>query len=657
MGTPILSAGRGAKVYQGTRGAIGAHNVQPVRPGQTANLRPAPNLSSLQRGEASPPRLPMDYRAAVSPAKLAGALNMIGQSNFGGGTGGDPNSSYPIGNINYMDNDACDNYDGDDSGTEDEDEDLDTEMETTTNAQQPNGISGTPPDEDSYSPSGKGKGPASLTDIPERTENGSESGEDEEDAQEESYIERHRAWVDVLDENLQRTRKNPADKTASGDFELEISELLTAVEDIIETSSHEGKVATETLYLDSKLFAEGIRQLQNNSLIIHTVDLRVTMAYFEKWTEQTIHQLLGVNIVSICQLDPFCFHIVVDSGKAKAHIFANSPLKMGTKMVFPLPWDTRFSTRDLKSRAVPVWLELFDVHPGLLKFGINMLMKIGPIIYAAKNTETQRINIVRGCVLMDLSKPLPEFIPIAVPEAPDRVMKQRIEYLRLPDACFNCRQRGHFARACPLDPTRRNQQNREVESPPQRSDDKGDRGSAGKQGGAKHTLETEAPRDKQPGEGSEVFRIVKRKGKPKYQTPEIKKSMKVDNRYGILEEPEEALEVQPENKDRKTEVKSRKVASTDNESHGSGSGNGGSSSSGQTATKNGSTVASSRTLLREIIDLTKQQDTTGTKEDGGTKLAGAKHQQDDREKRLSSVGAITPEDTDGHKKMKNLEGA
>ncbi|KAL3681013.1 hypothetical protein R1sor_023969 [Riccia sorocarpa] len=69
--------------------------------------------------------------------------------------------------------------------------------------------------------------------------------------------------------------------------------------------------------------------------------------------------------------------------------------------------------------------------------------------------ETQRINVIRSCMLMDLNKSLPEFIPIAVPEAHDKVMKQRIRYLRLPDACFNCRQRDHFVRSCPLEPNRR----------------------------------------------------------------------------------------------------------------------------------------------------------------------------------------------------------
>ncbi|KAL3688788.1 hypothetical protein R1sor_015097 [Riccia sorocarpa] len=52
---------------------------------------------------------------------------------------------------------------------------------------------------------------------------------------------------------------------------------------------------------------------------------------------------------------------------------------------------------------------------------------------------------------------------------------------------------------------------------------------------SKHTEETEDSKELE-GTGEE-FRVVRRRGKPKFQTPEIKKSMLVDNLYGILEEP------------------------------------------------------------------------------------------------------------------------
>ncbi|KAL3679849.1 hypothetical protein R1sor_022805 [Riccia sorocarpa] len=205
---------------------------------------------------------------------------------------------------------------------------------------------------------------------------------------------------------------------------------------------------------------------------------------------------------------------MVDSGKSRAHIFANSPLKMGNKMVSPLPWDTKFSTRDLKSRAVPVWLELNNVHPCLMSFGLNMLRKIGPIIYTAKNLEAQR--------------------------------------------------RGHFARACPLN------QPREETTGTGQGNNPGRRPTAtGNQGARRPTGETgaeaTAQRDNttQPGDGmmrgtaQDDFSMVRRRGKPRFQTPEIKRTMRVDNRYGVLEEPYEEPEVQPTKVEETWEIRTR----------------------------------------------------------------------------------------------------
>ncbi|KAL3680134.1 hypothetical protein R1sor_023090 [Riccia sorocarpa] len=79
---------------------------------------------------------------------------------------------------------------------------------------------------------------------------------------------------------------------------------------------------------------EGIRNLQANSLITHTVDLRVSLTYSEKRAEVTLHQLSGLNIVSICQLDPFCFQVAVDSGKLKLTFLPIHPSKWAPNLMY-----------------------------------------------------------------------------------------------------------------------------------------------------------------------------------------------------------------------------------------------------------------------------------------------------------------------------------
>ncbi|KAL3685162.1 hypothetical protein R1sor_003184 [Riccia sorocarpa] len=623
MSTPAIQAGRGAKQFHGGRNMIGAPAPVTIRPGQTANIRPAgaqmPNQSS--NNAVSPPRQlqAMDYKSAVSSAKLPGGLRptahsalFLSQQGQSSGTIQDFN----LPSVDLMDNDAYDTYGDGEYGSHTQDianrrlvwgprqhdlmlqgmMELEAEQEDTAMDRQ-NQSSG------------------------DRMRQSTQHQED--DIQEEDGG----TFEDAGEE------KNTAEKEVSSDFDMEVRELLSAVDDIIEISGKGGEVATETLYLNSKVFAEGIRSLQNNSLVIHTVDLRVSLAYLERWVEITIHQLLGVKVASICQLDPYCFHVTVDSRKSRAHIFANSPLRMGNKMVFPLPWDTKFSTRDLKSRAVPVWLELSNVHPGLMNFGLNMLRKIGPIIYAAKNVETQRVNIIRGCVLMDLSKPLPEFVPIAVLERPQKLMKQKIRYLRLPDACFSCRQRGHLARPCPLNQHREeNVEDGLGTNTGRRPTDAGNLAN---------------------GILQDDFRTVRRKGKPRFQAPEIKKSMRVDNRYGILAEPVEEPNAVPPVEEETWEIRTKSAMTSDPTARKGTEGNHVSSLSEEEANE-GARRRVQNMVIMEVVDLTKPKESTKSGKETGSKMVGSKHQQEDRDRRLSSAGAIAPTDSEGRKKLRNV---
>ncbi|KAL3694743.1 hypothetical protein R1sor_008394 [Riccia sorocarpa] len=45
------------------------------------------------------------------------------------------------------------------------------------------------------------------------------------------------------------------------------------------------------------------------------------------------------------------------------HIFANAPYYMGDPMVYVLPWDPSFNPNELRTRSVPIWVELSDVPP------------------------------------------------------------------------------------------------------------------------------------------------------------------------------------------------------------------------------------------------------------------------------------------------------
>ncbi|KAL3693553.1 hypothetical protein R1sor_007204 [Riccia sorocarpa] len=69
--------------------------------------------------------------------------------------------------------------------------------------------------------------------------------------------------------------------------------------------------------------------------------------------------------------------------------------------------------------------------------------------------------------------------------------------------------------------------------------------------------EAEAPASNDQNAQVEEFRMVRRRTKPKFQTPKIKKSLKVDNMYGILEEGIENSKKDLAAKGKKSEVRSR----------------------------------------------------------------------------------------------------
>ncbi|KAL3692256.1 hypothetical protein R1sor_005907 [Riccia sorocarpa] len=614
MGNPgnASTSAKSGKVYQGGNPPSGSPNPQGVKQGQTASIRPAGMTSVGQPPVGSTTSQGMDYRQAVSPVKPAGGLYTVSHQNQLSSHSTGLLHNYQLGNISYIDPNAYSDYDDAflDGQTQDvanrrlewyhqagagatpsaglmdfDGSDSPLDHLQGTRQQQQTGLAASHDRNDQNAEEEVEADPAPgyehLPNIPEADE--SESGGEEEETDDTSYIDRNQAWIHVLDENLQKHRKNPAEKTVEADFEMDMGELLTAVDDIIETSNHDGNIPTDTLFLDTKLHNKG----------------------------------------------PYIRQLTIENGD-KDGISASVGYM-------------RFTTRDLKSRAVPVWLELYDVHPGLMKFGINMLRKTGPIIYAAKNAETQRINIIRGCVLMDLSKPLPEFIPISVQEAPDKVMKQHIRYLRLPDACFNCRQRGHFARACPLENARRgpnatgggnnrHEQNAGgVRTEIQR--DGGQEGGKGNQGTG-----TVGAQSAEVGQGE--FTAVRRRTKPRFQTPETKKTLKVDNRYGVLKDPIDTTTGEAGQEEIKRDVRPKPADAKDKEIPYANNQKPKSSSSNKIGNKQGQPPEVSDMLIREVVDLTEGKPEKEAQNGIPPRTAGTKYQPEDRDRRLSSTGAI-----------------
>ncbi|KAL3681173.1 hypothetical protein R1sor_024129 [Riccia sorocarpa] len=135
-------------------------------------------------------------------------------------------------------------------------------------------------------------------------------------------------------------------------------------------------------------------------------------------------------------------------------IFAASPYKMRNRVVFLTPYEPGHNPQSNVGKKMPVWLDLLNVDPMLESEGRQMLATLGPEIHQAGMIEGEggKFPHIRGCVLMDINKPLPTVLKVMLNGGSKSF---GIHYDTLPDACYTCHQRGHFQRFCPLTCTTR----------------------------------------------------------------------------------------------------------------------------------------------------------------------------------------------------------
>ncbi|KAL3689704.1 hypothetical protein R1sor_016013 [Riccia sorocarpa] len=227
--------------------------------------------------------------------------------------------------------------------------------------------------------------------------------------------------------------------------------------------------------------------------------------------------------------------LVLSASVGRNHIFANAPYYMGESMVYTLPWDPHFNPKELRTRSVPIWVELPDVPPNYVSYGLAMMNTLGVLVYAAKNIETQHSNLLNGCVLMDISKPLKEEKYFRVQGFREKLVRQKIRYSGFPDSCFECKQRNHIALNCPMKQT----------TPAREANGENDGKAQGRAPPAKPRAEpvpkkpTPAAKDK---DGKEAFQTVKKKVRKPFKDPQFRPPAVVDNRFGVLNPDEDDTE-------------------------------------------------------------------------------------------------------------------
>jgi len=115
------------------------------------------------------------------------------------------------------------------------------------------------------------------------------------------------------------------------------------------------------------------------------------------------------------------------------------------------PWEPNFSMDHGSYGRHPAWVELCNLPIHMWQFANNFFKMIVKVI---SFDETQKYTFrphPRACVMIDTNKELPKKLEIKVGGKVEYEIK--ILILGLPNACFQCKQTGHFIRNFPYKPT------------------------------------------------------------------------------------------------------------------------------------------------------------------------------------------------------------
>ncbi|KAL3686351.1 hypothetical protein R1sor_008925 [Riccia sorocarpa] len=197
----------------------------------------------------------------------------------------------------------------------------------------------------------------------------------EHETQFETMRRRNPTWAQVMEQNTKKL--DPFARFAGIQFvdsfeKEEVEEILDGlISNALPVDNFDEVKEEDIVDVNLQFLVSTTRHLQTTSILIYTMELKVSYRYVQQWAEATFRQALGVNITSICLLSRNCFHVCFDS-EVSRHVFANAPYYMGDPMVYVLPWDPRFNPNGLRTRAIPIWVELLDVPPNCASYGLAM---------------------------------------------------------------------------------------------------------------------------------------------------------------------------------------------------------------------------------------------------------------------------------------------